>query len=175
MFNFLLENTGLTLQQFQTEFKTFVVDNRLVGTVAGVTMGITTKDLIASLVGDVIVPFFYLILFQLGIKKNIELLPGKTTFDYINFIRQLITWVISFIAIFFFVYYFFMSVTGIKDDMYKTSSTTPNPPPPTTSIPNTNTDSKSNLSSASTPVKIDPKPNNTNPNFSYNAQSYTTL
>ena len=159
MFNFLLENTGLTLQQFQTEFKTFIVDNRLVGTVAGVTMGITTKDLIASLVGYIIVPFFYLILFQIGIKKNIELLPGKTTFDYINFIRQLITWTISIIAIFFFVYYFFMSVIGIKQDIiYNNTSTTPSPissstttqtskpiPPPATITSSSSSSIKNNI------------------------------
>jgi len=113
MLEFLLRNSGLTLQQFQAQFKEFIIDNKLVGTSAGVTIGITTKDLIQSLVGDIIIPFFYLFIFQFGIEK-IELLPGKTTFDFTSFIRQFITWILSVVAVFFFVYYFFMSVIGIN-------------------------------------------------------------
>ena len=114
MFDFILEKSGLTIQQFKTQFKEFIVENRLVGTAAGVTIGVTTKDVIQSLVGDIVIPFFYLILFQFTGVEKIELLPGKTTFDFTSFSRQFITWILSVIAIFFFVYYFFMSVIGIK-------------------------------------------------------------
>jgi len=111
----------LKLEKFQSEFKTFIVENRLVGTAAGVTIGISTKDLIQSVVGDIIIPFIYLIIGFLGIKK-VELLAGKTEFDVISFLRQFITWVLSIITVFFFVYYFFMSVIGI--DKTTTETTT---------------------------------------------------
>jgi len=119
MFEFLLGDSGLTLQQFQSQFKEFIIDNHLVGTAAGVTIGITTKDLIQSFVGDIIIPFFYLIAFQLGIEK-LELLAGKNTFDYTSFIRQVITWILSVITTFFFVYYFFMSLVGINEQNIQT-------------------------------------------------------
>jgi large-conductance mechanosensitive channel len=92
----------LKLEKFQSEFKSFILENRLVGTAAGVTIGISTKDLIQSTVGDIIIPFIYLIIGFLGIKK-VELLAGKTEFDIISFIRQFITWVLSIISVFLFV------------------------------------------------------------------------
>jgi len=111
----------LKLEKFQSEFKSFIVENRLVGTAAGVTIGISTKDLIQSAVGDIIIPFIYLIISFLGIKK-VELLAGKTEFDTISFIRQFITWVLSIITVFFFVYYFFMSVAGIDKSTAPTTA-----------------------------------------------------
>jgi large-conductance mechanosensitive channel len=113
----------LKLEKFQSEFKSFIVENRLVGTAAGVTIGISTKDLIQSAVGDIIIPFIYLIISFLGIKK-VELLAGKTEFDTISFIRQFITWILSIITVFFFVYYFFMSVAGIDKTTSETTTTT---------------------------------------------------
>jgi large conductance mechanosensitive channel len=120
----------LKLEKFQSEFKTFIVENRLVGTAAGVTIGISTKDVIQSAVGDIIIPFIYLIIGFLGIKK-VDLLAGKTEFDIISFIRQFITWILSIIAVFFFVYYFFMTVVGIDKPITETKPKTPPLPPPT--------------------------------------------
>jgi large-conductance mechanosensitive channel len=116
----------LKLEKFQSEFKSFIVENRLVGTAAGVTIGISTKDLIQSTVGDIIIPFIYLLISFLGIKK-VELLAGKTEFDTISFVRQFITWVLSIITVFFFVYYFFMSVAGIDKTTTETTTTTKTP------------------------------------------------
>jgi len=112
----------LKLEKFQSEFKSFIVENRLVGTAAGVTIGISTKDLIQSVVGDIIIPFIYLLISFLGIKK-VELLAGKTEFDVISFIRQFITWILSVVTVFFFVYYFFMSVIGIDKSTALTTAT----------------------------------------------------
>jgi len=142
MFEFILGKNAFNIQQFQTQFNEFIVENRLVGTAAGVTIGVTTKDLIQSLVGDVIIPFFYIFAFQFGIEK-IELLPGKTTFDFTTFIRQFITWILSVVAIFFFIYYFFMSITGINQE--------PAPTPPTPPIQSiAPTTPNSNISTAIT-------------------------
>ena len=126
----------LKLEKFQSEFKSFIVENRLVGTAAGVTIGISTKDLIQSVVGDIIIPFIYLIISFLGIKK-VELLAGKTEFDTISFIRQFITWVLSIITVFFFVYYFFMSVVGIDKPTATTTATPTATATPTTQLPQT--------------------------------------
>ena len=38
------------------ELQQFIIDNSIVGTTAGVCIALVTKDLIASLVGDIIIP-----------------------------------------------------------------------------------------------------------------------
>ena len=38
------------------DFKKFVLENGIVGTAAGVTVGVASKDLILSLSGDIIIP-----------------------------------------------------------------------------------------------------------------------
>jgi large-conductance mechanosensitive channel len=175
MFEFLLGNSGLTIQQFQTQFKEFVIDNHLVGTAAGVTIGITTKDLIQSFVGDIVIPFFYLIINQFGIEK-IELLPGKTAFDYTSFFRQVIIWILSVIAIFFFVYYFFMSIIGINPQNIKTGiisqpeqkNTTPSvQTTPTTTI-YSNQINQTKRKETPTPTPFTSKTNNNSYSSSYN-------
>jgi large-conductance mechanosensitive channel len=179
MFEFLLGNSSIAIKQFQTQFKEFVIDNRLVGTAAGVTVGITTKDLIQSFVGDIVIPFFYLIIFQFGIEK-IELLPGKTTFDYTSFFRQVITWILSVIAIFFFVYYFFMSVVGINQQNIKTGiiSQPEQKNTPTPSIIQTNpiTTTISPIKTNQTKTKETPTPtpftSKTNNSYSSSYNSY---
>ena len=163
MFEFLLGKSGLTIQQFQSQFKDFIVDNRLVGTAAGVTIGVTTKELIQSFVGDIVIPFFYVIAFQFGIEK-IELLPGKTAFDFTSFFRQVITWILSVIAIFFFIYYFFMSIIGINNQNTKIDTISQSTPPPTSS----------NQSIApTTPInQKNVKTTTTTPSTNYSSSSY---
>jgi large-conductance mechanosensitive channel len=112
---FDLEKTGLSFEEFKNQFKNFIINNSLVGTAAGVTVGITTKELIDSLVKDIIIPSMYLVISFFGIRK-LEILEGKNQFDTTSFTRHFITWVLSIIAIFFFIYYFFMSVVGINNE-----------------------------------------------------------
>jgi large-conductance mechanosensitive channel len=166
MLDFLLGKSGLTFQQFQSQFKEFIIDNRLVVTAAGVTIGITTKDLIQSFVGDIVIPFFYLLAFQFGINKT-ELLPGKTTFDFTSFFRQIITWILSVIAIFFFVYYFFMSIVGIHEKNIS-SETTPSSKSSTTSTTPTNNNKKNtNIQQTTNPTTTYANRSSYNDNFQY--------
>lgn len=117
---FDLEKTKLSFKELKNQFKNFIINNSLVGTAAGVTIGMTTKDLIISLVKDIIIPSIYFMISFFGIKK-LKVLEGKNEFDITSFTRNFITWVLSLIAVFFFIYYFFMSVVGIPSTTFEAS------------------------------------------------------
>ena len=51
------------------DFKKFVLENGIVGTAAGVTVGVASKDLILSLSGDIIIPTIILFLQTLNLKS----------------------------------------------------------------------------------------------------------
>ena len=44
---------------FKEQLKKFIVDNGIIGTAAGVSIAVVTKDVIQSLVGDIILPLIY--------------------------------------------------------------------------------------------------------------------
>lgn len=44
---------------FKNNFSKFIVDNGIAGTAAGVSIAITTKDVITSFVGDILIPLIY--------------------------------------------------------------------------------------------------------------------
>ena len=101
---------------FFQNLKKFVIDNSIIGTTAGFCVAIVTKDVIQSLVSDIIIPALSLLLFSLNIKSIHSILPGKLDFDYINFVKQFITWVLVLIITFLFIKYAFMNLLGVKDN-----------------------------------------------------------
>ena len=94
----------------------FLVDNDIVGTAAGVSIDLATKDLIQSLVSDIIIPGIIFLLLKLNIVSLTKFLmmPGKTKFDCINFIKQFITWIFIIIITYIFVKVAFEGLLGIK-------------------------------------------------------------
>jgi large-conductance mechanosensitive channel len=102
------------------QFNKFIVDNNLIGTTAGVGIGLATKDVIQSFVSDIIFPVFYLIVYKLKLpyfKHN------KHPVDYIIFFKQFITWLVIIIVTFLFVQLSFKILLGVdnskKDDKKK--------------------------------------------------------
>jgi len=92
-------------QLFRENLKTFIIDNGIIGTMAGVSIGIVTKDLITSLVGDIIIPVIIILLLKLNIPYLTKILPGngKASLNITTFIKQLISWVFIIIISFVFI------------------------------------------------------------------------
>jgi len=94
----------------------FLVDNNIVGTAAGVSIALATKDVIQSLVSDVIIPGIIFLLLKLNIESltKFVMIPGKTKFDFINFIKQFITWIFIIVITYIFVKVAFEGILGVK-------------------------------------------------------------
>ena len=101
-------------QNFE-DFKKFILENGIIATTAGVTIGIASKDLVLSLSGDILVPSIIILLYWLNVKSLKHYLPsGKTKIDLENFLKNLLTWVIVVIATFAFVRITFHYFLGIE-------------------------------------------------------------
>ena len=109
---------------FTEQLKSFIVSNNVIGTTAGVCIGIVTKDVITSLVGDVIIPGIILMLLSLNLKSLTNIFPGKTTFDFTNFFKQFISWIFIIIITFIFIKYAFQRLLGISDKATEPSADT---------------------------------------------------
>jgi large-conductance mechanosensitive channel len=111
---------------FMEQFKKFILDNGVIGTTAGVIIALSSKDLILSFVGDIIIPIFIILFLKLNIKSLTSILPGKSNFDFTNFFKNLISWTITMIVTFFFIKTTFEYLLGIKymndDDKKKKES-----------------------------------------------------
>jgi large-conductance mechanosensitive channel len=100
---------------FKAQLKKFILDNGIIGAVAGVSIALVTKDIIQSLVGDIIIPLFFFIIMSLNIKSVGKILPGKTEIDFTNFIKMFITWIITIIITFLFIQIAFKQLLGVED------------------------------------------------------------
>jgi large-conductance mechanosensitive channel len=107
---------------FFNEFKKFIVDNGIVGTCAGVIIALVTKDLILSFVGDITIPLFIFLCLKLNIKWLTNILPsGKSFFDFTNFFKQFITWILTLLVTFFIIKATFQLLLGVS--VYKKGET----------------------------------------------------
>jgi large-conductance mechanosensitive channel len=104
--------------KFKEQLKKFIVDNNVIGTAAGVSIALVTKDIIQSFVGDIVLPSFYFVLASLKVTKVTEMLPGKHFLDFTNFMKQFISWVLVIIITYLFITITFQSLLGIgRDDV----------------------------------------------------------
>jgi len=85
----------------EQDLKTFVKDNRMIGYAVSVIFALTLKDLISSFIGDVLVPGFNLFLLGLKMKQLSRFLPGKQTIDLQPFVKSILTFVLTFMIVFF--------------------------------------------------------------------------
>jgi large-conductance mechanosensitive channel len=118
------------MSEFVLQLRKFVVDNNIVGTSAGVCIALATKDGIQSLVQDIIIPGIVILLHKLHIDSLTKILPihGKSHLNFLNFINQLITWILIIIISFIFVkvaFEYLLGVTNSKNDtLAKTDNNT---------------------------------------------------
>jgi large-conductance mechanosensitive channel len=112
------------------QLKKFIIDNGVIGTTAGVCIALVTKDVIQSLVADLVIPTIILILSFLKLKVLIDILPKKNTINAVNFINQLITWILVIIITFLFISYSLKYLLGIDSIPVKNAKKV-EPPQPT--------------------------------------------
>jgi large-conductance mechanosensitive channel len=101
------------------DFIDFVVENRLMTYSAGVVIGLVSKDLILSLVQDIVIPGILLLFIKLKFNMMSKILQHKdkkVQINFINFIGCVITWILALFCTFIFVQYTFVNVLGIKKD-----------------------------------------------------------
>jgi large-conductance mechanosensitive channel len=111
-------NTNFTNDKkvFFEQFKKFIIDNGIIGTCAGVIIALVTKDLILSLVGDIIIPVFIILFLRLNIKSLTAILPGKSSFDFTNFLKQLVSWLITMFVTYIFIKTAFEGILGVPSE-----------------------------------------------------------
>jgi len=109
-------NTQQTQSMFLQNLKQFITDNNIVGTAAGVSIALVTKDVIQSLVGDIIIPGIIFVLLKLNIQSLTKILPGNDKFQLTNFMKQLVSWMFVVIITFVFVKIAFEQLLGAKEN-----------------------------------------------------------
>ena len=102
------------MDTFREQLNSFIIENNIIGTSVGVGIGLATKDVIQSFIGDIIFPAFYLLVFKLHIpyfnnNKN------NNVINYAIFLKQFITWLVIIIVTFIFVQISFKIVLGVNN------------------------------------------------------------
>ena len=96
------------------DFKKFILENGIVGTAAGVTVGVASTNLILSLSGDIIMPSIILFLQTLNLKSLKHYLPtSKSKLDFENFFKNIISWILILLLSYAFVKVTFNYLLGI--------------------------------------------------------------
>lgn len=108
-----------TTSSFKDGLKEFLVKNNIITTVAAVTIGFVSSNMLRSLVGDIVFPLIYMALSLTGIKIFSKIITSQK-FNPINFLKEFVSFIISLVMTFLFIKYFLMKWTGIdkfgKDD-----------------------------------------------------------
>lgn len=119
---------SINLNSGVSQIKKFIMDNNIVGTSAGVGVGLAAKDAIQSLVNDILLPSFVVLFRSLNIESAASFLPvsKKADINIISFIKQMITFVLVVTVSFIFVKLAFDYLLGIdttkKNDKPKNGS-----------------------------------------------------
>ena len=100
---------------FKENLKKFIIDNNIIGTTAGVGIGLATKDVIESLVSDVVFPSFYLLVFKLQISYFIKNISTRLPLDLTKFFKNFITWIIIVVITFIFIQVSFKILLGVDN------------------------------------------------------------
>ena len=84
----------------QEEIKTFVVQNNILGYAIAMIIALTLKDLVASFIGNLLVPAINLFLVQLQIKSLTKYLPGNELIESSPVIKSFLTFLLTFLIVF---------------------------------------------------------------------------
>jgi len=106
-------NTFKDTYSFKEQLNKFIVDNNIIGTTAGVGVGLATKDVIMSFISDIIFPAFYLLAFKLNIPYINN--NKKHVIHYAMFFKQFITWLVILVITFIFVQISFNILLGVDN------------------------------------------------------------
>ena len=84
----------------QEEVKTFVVQNNILGYAIAMIIALTLKDLVATFIGNFIVPAINLFLVQLQIKSLTKFLPGNESIELSPIVKSFLTFLLTFLIVF---------------------------------------------------------------------------
>lgn len=98
---------------FKQQLNRFIIDNGIIGTTAGVGVGLATKDVVQSFMTDIVFPCFYLLVYKLNIPYFHH---HKHTIHYAVFLKQFITWLVIIIITFIFVQVSFKILLGVDNN-----------------------------------------------------------
>jgi len=110
-----ISQNAIVLNSGMSQIKKFIIDNNIVGTSAGVGVGLAAKDAIQSLVNDILLPFFVVVFRTLNIEAASKFLPvgKKAQLNIISFIKQMITFILVVMVSFLFVKLAFDYLLGV--------------------------------------------------------------
>jgi large-conductance mechanosensitive channel len=96
-------------------FKKFLADNKIAGTAAGVIIAFASKDLIASIVHDIIFPLLHavFIAFSITNKVSTTLLKQDRVVNVMAFLRQLLTYIIILVSTYMFLQFTFSYLLNV--------------------------------------------------------------
>ena len=97
------------------EIKQFILDNNIIGTMAGVAIALYTKDLILSFSSDIVVPLINKLLLKLNIKSLTAILPHKVKLNITVFLQNLISWFLGVLITYIFIQYTVKKIFGISE------------------------------------------------------------
>ena len=92
------------MDSFREQIKKFIIENGLIATIAGVGLGIITKDVIQSLVADIIIPVIIILISFLKLKILLNIIPKKNNLNVLNFVNNFVSCLITIITFFFVTY-----------------------------------------------------------------------
>ena len=98
----------------KNELRNFIMENNIIGTMAGVAIALYTKDLILSFSGDIIIPLLNKLLLKLNIKALTAVLPNKIKFNVTLFLQNLISWFLGVLITYIFIQYTVKALFGIS-------------------------------------------------------------
>ena len=97
------------------EIQQFIIDNNIIGTMAGVAIALYTKDLILSFSSDIVVPLINKLLLKLNIKSLTAILPHKVKLNITVFLQNLISWFLGVLITYIFIQYTVKKIFGISE------------------------------------------------------------
>ena len=98
---------------FKSDLQTFIIDNNIVGTMAGVAIALYTKDLILSLSGDIVIPSIYKLFTLLNVGWIMTLFPNKIKYNVLGFSRNFISWLLGVVITYIFIQIAVKYILGI--------------------------------------------------------------
>ena len=112
------------MQDTSSQFKKFIIDNRIIGTSAGVCIALAAKDSIQSIVNDIIIPLILIFIQRFGFTFLKDYLPKseKSVLDITEFIKNMVTFILVVCVSFLFIKLAFEYLLNIKqndDDLSK--------------------------------------------------------
>ena len=105
----------LVNNRFKEQFKNFIVNNGVVGYTAGVCVAISTKDVITSMVSDILIPGIIALLLTLDVKYLHKVLPKNISLNVEQFIKMFVSWIFVLVVTYFFITIAFHKLFGVQD------------------------------------------------------------